>query len=80
MIERRPGLDFLSHFILIVGVAIVAFPVYLTLVASTQSSQDIASSVPMSLLPGTHMWETYKVALFGGETSAGSRLRNSCCS
>ena len=48
MIERRPGLTFLSHFILIVGVAIVAFPVYLTLVASTQTAQDIASSVPMS--------------------------------
>jgi len=74
MIERRPGLTFLSHLILIIGVAIVAFPVYVTLVASTQSSQDIASSVPMSLLPGTHMWETYKVALFGGETSMGSKL------
>jgi len=74
MIERRPGLRFLAHFILIVGVAIVAFPVYLTLVASTQSSEQIATSVPMSLLPGSHMLETYKVALFGGETSAGSQL------
>jgi sn-glycerol 3-phosphate transport system permease protein len=74
MIERRPGLDFLSHFILIVGVAIVAFPVYLTIVASTQSAQDIASSIPMSLLPGTNMLTTYKVALFGGVTEAGSTL------
>jgi len=74
MIERRPGLSFLAHFILIVGVAIVAFPVYLTLVASTQSSEQIATSIPMSLLPGSHMLETYKVALFGGETSAGSQL------
>jgi sn-glycerol 3-phosphate transport system permease protein len=74
MIERRPGLTFLAHFILTVGVAIVAFPVYLTLVASTQSSEQIATSVPMSLLPGSHMLETYKVALFGGETSAGSKL------
>jgi len=74
MIERRPGLTFLAHFILTVGVAIVAFPVYLTLVASTQSSEQIATSVPMSLLPGSHMLETYKVALFGGETSMGSKL------
>jgi sn-glycerol 3-phosphate transport system permease protein len=74
MIERRPGLDFLTHLILIVGVAIVAFPVYLTIVASTQSTQDIASSVPMSLLPGSNMWATYKVALFGGITEAGSTL------
>jgi sn-glycerol 3-phosphate transport system permease protein len=74
MIERRPGLTFLAHFILTVGVAIVAFPVYLTLVASTQSSEQIATSVPMSLLPGSHMLETYRIALFGGETAAGSTL------
>lgn len=74
MIERRPGLTFLSHFILIAGVAIVAFPVYLTLVASTQTAQEIASTIPMSLWPGTHLWETYKVALFGGETAAGSTV------
>lgn len=74
MIERRPGLTFLSHLILILGVAIVAFPVYVTLVASTQSAEQIAGSVPMSLLPGDHFWATYKVALFGGETAAGSTL------
>ncbi|WP_439517723.1 sn-glycerol-3-phosphate ABC transporter permease UgpE [Hydrogenophaga sp.] len=74
MIERRPGLTFLSHFILILGVAIVAFPVYVTLVASTQSSAQIASSVPMSLLPGNNFLQTYKVALFGGETEMGSTL------
>lgn len=74
MIERQPALTFFSHLILICGVAVVAFPVYLTLIASTQSSEQIASSVPMSLLPGSHMLETYKVALFGGETAAGSTL------
>lgn len=74
MIERRPGLTFLSHLILIAGVAVVAFPVYLTLVASTQSAREIASSTPMSLLPGSNLWHTYKVALFGGGTEAGSTL------
>ncbi|MDT7929735.1 sn-glycerol-3-phosphate ABC transporter permease UgpE [Tepidimonas sp.] len=74
MVERRPWLDALSHLILIVGVAIVAFPVYLTLVASTQSAQDIASSAPLSLIPGSHGWENYRLALFGGETSTGSRF------
>ncbi len=74
MIERRPLLDILAHAILILGVVVVAFPVYLTLVASTQSAQEIASSRPLSLLPGSHALETYKVALFGGETSAGSKL------
>jgi len=74
MIERRPWLDVMAHAVLIVGVALVAFPVYLTWVASTQSAQDIASSRPLSLLPGSHAWETYEVALFGGQTSMGSRV------
>ena len=74
MIERRPWLDVLAHAILIIGVAVVAFPVYLTWVASTQSAQEIASSRPLSLLPGGHAWETYQVALFGGQTSMGSRV------
>ena len=74
MIERRPFLDILAHAILIIGVAIVAFPVYLTLVASTQSAQEIAQSRPLSLLPGSHFLESYRLALFGGETSMGSKL------
>jgi sn-glycerol 3-phosphate transport system permease protein len=74
MIERRPLLNLLSHLVLVLGVVVVGFPLYLTLVASTQSSAQIAQSVPMSLLPGTHMVETYSLALFGGETSAGSKI------
>jgi sn-glycerol 3-phosphate transport system permease protein len=74
MIERRPGLTFLSHLVLLLGVLIVAFPVYITLVASTQSSVEIAQSIPMSLVPGSNMIETYRVALFGGETAAGSHI------
>jgi sn-glycerol 3-phosphate transport system permease protein len=74
MIERRPFLDFLAHAILLVGVAVVAFPVYLTLVASTQSAQEIATSRPLSLLPGSHALQTYQAALFGGESSSGSKM------
>ena len=74
MIERRPGLTVLSHLVLLLGVLIVAFPVYITFVASTQSSIEIAQTVPMSLLPGSHLIETYQVALFGGETAAGSKI------
>ena len=74
MIERRPGLTVLSHLVLLLGVLIVAFPVYITFVASTQSSIEIAQTVPMSLLPGSHLIDTYQVALFGGETAAGSKI------
>ncbi|WP_301100676.1 sn-glycerol-3-phosphate ABC transporter permease UgpE [Propionivibrio sp.] len=74
MIERRPGLTVLSHLILLLGVLIVAFPLYLTVVASTQTSEQIAQSVPMSLLPGSNALQTYKTALLGGTTAAGSQL------
>ncbi len=71
MIERRPIANFFSHAVLILGVAIVAFPLYLAFVASTQSQEQIAGSTPLSLIPGTNFLETYRIALFGGENSRG---------
>ena len=49
MVERRPGLTFVSHLILALGVIIIAFPLYLTFVASTQTAEQITQSIPMSL-------------------------------
>ena len=74
MIERRPGLTFTAHAVLLLGIAVVAFPLLLAIVASTQSAQDINQANPMSLVPGAHMLETYRLALFGGQTSVGSRI------
>ncbi len=74
MIERRPIANFFSHAVLILGVAIVAFPLYLAIVASTQSQEQIAASNPLSLIPGTNFLQTYRTALFGGENSAGGVL------
>ncbi len=74
MIERRPGLTVLSHLVLILGVLIVAFPVYVTIIASTQTTAQIVQNTPMSLLPGDHAFETYRLALFGGATEAGGRI------
>lgn len=64
MIERRPYLDILSHLILVLGVAIIAFPLYVTLVASTQTAQEVAQA-PMSLVPGSHFLDNYRAVLFG---------------
>ena len=64
MVDRNPWLNILSHAVLIFGVAIVAFPLYLALIASTHTASDIVQS-PMPLLPGAHMWENYKEALIG---------------
>ncbi len=62
MIERRPGLDFLSHLILLLGVAVIAFPLYVAFVASTQTAQEVARA-PMSLLPGDQFLENYIAVL-----------------
>jgi sn-glycerol 3-phosphate transport system permease protein len=74
MVERDKVGKALSHLVLSLGVLVIAFPVYVTLIASTQTSQQIVQQVPMSMAPGGHMFETYWVALFGGETSYGSKV------
>ena len=74
MVERRPALTLLAHLVLLLGVLAVAFPVYVTFVASTQTTQDIVTSTPMSLLPGGHFLQTYRLALFGGEGSYGNKV------
>jgi sn-glycerol 3-phosphate transport system permease protein len=74
MVERDKVGRALAHATLLLGVLIIAFPVYVTLIASTQTSQQIVQQVPMSMAPGGHMMETYWVALFGGETSYGSKV------
>jgi sn-glycerol 3-phosphate transport system permease protein len=74
MVENRPALTLLSHLVLVLGVIVVAFPVYVTFVASTHSAEAIAQMRPMTLVPGDQMAHTWRVALWGGETSMGGRL------
>ena len=65
MIENRPWLTWLSHAMLILGVATVAFPVYVTFVASTLTSEQVLDA-PMTLIPGTHLISNYGQVLAGG--------------
>ncbi len=71
MVERRPLLTFFTHAILLIGVAIVAFPVYLTFVASTHTAEEIVQA-PMPLLPGDQFWHNYTAAFTGSEKGPGS--------
>ena len=71
MIERRPILDLIAHLILLIGVVIVAFPVYVTFVASTQTAAEVQQA-PMSLLPGSHLIENYTQVIQGGSTRGSS--------
>ncbi len=65
MVEHRPFATFLAHAILWLGVAVVAFPVYLTLIASTHDPADIVNGT-MGLLPGGMGIRHYVDALFTG--------------
>ena len=74
MVENRPVATVLSHLVLVLGVIIVAFPVYITFVASTQTAEQIVQNVPMSLWPGDNFLNSYRFALFGGVTEYGTRV------
>ncbi len=65
MIERRPIANLIGHLMLILGIIVVAFPIYYTFVASTMTSAEILRP-PISLLPGGHFIENYGEALNGG--------------
>ena len=64
MVENRPLATMISHLVLVLGVLIVGFPLYLTFVASTHTAEAIVQ-VPMPLLPGSHGLENYQAALMG---------------
>jgi len=65
MVENRPWFDFLAHAILILGVILVAFPLYVTFVASTLTYEEIVN-VPMPLVPGDQLVKNYSQVLTSG--------------
>ena len=69
MVENRPWLTVLSHAVLIAGIAVIAFPLYVTFVASTLTLDQILQ-VPMPLTPGDRLWENYSRALTSGASGA----------
>jgi len=65
MVERRPLLDLVAHLVLLAGILILVFPVYITFVASTRDATDIIHGT-MPLYPGPDLVENYWGALFQG--------------
>jgi sn-glycerol 3-phosphate transport system permease protein len=65
MVQNNRGSRLIAHAVLILGILIVAFPIYYTFVASTQSLQTILRP-PLPLLPGKEFFDNYGEALFGG--------------
>jgi sn-glycerol 3-phosphate transport system permease protein len=72
MVEHRPWLTFLTHAVLIAGCLIIAFPIYVTFVASTHSLDDITTSFPM--LPGNQLINNYSRALAVGPRDVGATV------
>ncbi|WP_366654290.1 sn-glycerol-3-phosphate ABC transporter permease UgpE [Fodinicurvata sp. EGI_FJ10296] len=81
MVERRPFMTFMSHALIVLGIGIIIFPLYIGFVASTHTLQDV-SRAPMPLVPGTQFVENYMRAIqaggaFSGATPAWYMMMNS---
>ena len=81
MIENRPFVTLVSHVVLILGIVIIAFPIWVTFVAASHDMVRM-TQVPLPLLPGGHFFENLSQALSSGvgnarEQSVGLMLMNS---
>ncbi|WP_306227732.1 sn-glycerol-3-phosphate ABC transporter permease UgpE [Bosea beijingensis] len=68
MVEDRRLGDLIAYIILTIGVLIVAFPVWLTFVASTWDAATVING-QMPLYPGPYFLENYNRILFVGTSS-----------
>jgi sn-glycerol 3-phosphate transport system permease protein len=69
VVEHRPAWTVVTHAVLILGIFVVAFPVYVTLVASTHTSEDLVGKVPLWF--GDRFLENYRTVLSTGMRAAG---------
>jgi sn-glycerol 3-phosphate transport system permease protein len=71
MVENRPVRDFFAHAVLLAGIVIVAFPLWVTFVASTLTFDQIVT-VPMPLWPGDQLVHNYTQVLTAGSEKGSS--------
>jgi sn-glycerol 3-phosphate transport system permease protein len=69
MIENRPFVTLVSHVVLILGIVIIAFPIWVTFVAASHDMVRM-TQVPLPLLPGGHFFENLSLALTSGVGNA----------
>jgi sn-glycerol 3-phosphate transport system permease protein len=65
MVENRPFLTWLSHIVVIFGLVVIAFPIWMTFVASTHDQATMLRA-PVPIWPGTHLFENYKEVILNG--------------
>ena len=71
MLDRSPLSRFVTYAVLLAGVAIVALPVWVTFVASTQTLEQVLAA-PMSLVPGSRLLHNYAEVLAAGAGNSGA--------
>ena len=71
MVENRPILTFVTHLVLILGILVVSFPLWVAFVASTHDVSTLLTGVT-PLWPGDQFLENYGQALSAGVQQAGS--------
>ena len=69
MVENRPFLNFVTHGILILGLIVIIFPIYIAFVASTHPVENVISSVQPWF--GGKLIENYTTVLGAGKVNAG---------
>jgi len=70
MVENRPYLTLISHLVVILGIAIIALPIWITFVASTHPVENLLTA-PIPMWPGDRLWENYGLVLGAGIADAG---------
>ncbi|MFM1862157.1 MAG: hypothetical protein RLZ26_679 [Pseudomonadota bacterium] len=71
MVERRPILNLLAHLVLILGVLVVAFPVWLAIVASTHPQETFQTGL-IPIWPGGSAIGNYGAMLGEGISTMGA--------
>jgi len=69
MVENRPIYTTLTHIIMILGLAIVLFPIYIAFVASTHEARDVLSTVQGWF--GRNLIDNYTTILESGKATTG---------
>ena len=65
MIENRRGLTIFSHTMLILGIIVILFPLYVAFTAATLDDKAVFET-PMTLIPGGHLFENMKTIWVNG--------------
>ncbi len=65
MIGAKPAGRIVAHLLLVLGIVVIAFPIYYVVIASTHTLQTILRP-PLPLVPGGETARNYGEAIFGG--------------